>query len=231
MVPLAIWPIRKKVVQHISHALFISHEDPWARQYWWDRWYSWIFIGGPPGRWFVGALLGFRASKRYSRSAGVTPGRLMDGSFIDRPHARLVLIAAAGALLGVFALVGALHRGSYVSGNDTWALLQVMAIVTTRDVLKGQTALDSIRARVRKGARFGKFMTIPSKASSQTRGAASGIDVAPPQYIPPSSPLAPRTYQIPPHERLYDLGRRENWQRVWRSSLFPSSSVQSWYVS
>ncbi|KZV74577.1 hypothetical protein PENSPDRAFT_647988 [Peniophora sp. CONT] len=211
MVPLAIWPIWNKVVQHVSHALFISHEDPWARQYWWDRWYSWIFIGGPPGRWFTGAILGFRASKRYSNNAGVLPGTMMDGSFVDRPHARLVLIVAAGALLGAFAFV--------------------MAIVTTRDILKGQTALDSIRARVRRGPtgpRSGKFVTLPSKVSSQNRGAASGVDLITPQYIPPSSPLAPRTYQIPSHERLYDLGWRENWRRVWRSPLFPSSSMQPW---
>ncbi|VDB99888.1 unnamed protein product [Peniophora sp. CBMAI 1063] len=206
MVPLAIWPIRKKIVQHVSHALFVSHEDPWARQYWWDQWYSWIFIGGPPGRWFVGAILGFRASKRYSKNIGMFEGSPIDGSFIEEPHARLVIIAAAGSLLGAFAFV--------------------MAIVTTRDLLKGQTALDSIRARVRKGPRYGKFVTIPGQTSPQNRGAASGVDVIAPQCIPPSSPLAPRTYQIPMNERLYDLGWKENWRRVWRSPLFPSSSVQ-----
>ena len=94
-----------KIVQHVQHALFVSHEDPWARQYWWDQWYSWIFIGGPPGRWFLGALLGFRARKRYTRNAGVLSEGFMDGSFVERPHARLVLIAAAGSLLGVFAFV------------------------------------------------------------------------------------------------------------------------------
>lgn len=106
-----------------------------------------------------------------------------------------------------------------------------MAIVTTRDLLKGQTALDSIRARVRspRGPRSGKFVTMPGRSSSQNRAAASGVDLIAPQYNLPSSSLAPRTYQIPLHERLYDLGWRENWRRVWRTPLF--SPAQPWYAS
>lgn len=103
-----------KALQHVQHALFVSHEDPWARQYWWDQWYSWIFVGGPPGRWFMGAILGFKASKRYARNAGLPQGALLDGTFVDQPHARLVLIVAAGSLLGAFALVSAYYDAAFL---------------------------------------------------------------------------------------------------------------------
>ncbi|KAI0251775.1 hypothetical protein BJV78DRAFT_1282236 [Lactifluus subvellereus] len=59
-VPLASLPILPMLRAHVVSALAVSHADAWATDVWWDRPYSWILCGGPPGRWVVGTLLGLR---------------------------------------------------------------------------------------------------------------------------------------------------------------------------
>ncbi|KAF8075035.1 DHHC palmitoyltransferase-domain-containing protein, partial [Lyophyllum atratum] len=53
-------PIAHVLQRHVSSALSVSKNDPWARKLWWDWYGSWIFFGGPFGRWIWGTVLGFR---------------------------------------------------------------------------------------------------------------------------------------------------------------------------
>ena len=92
LVPVAAvvgWlPILPRVLAHISLSLSVSRADEWCREFWWDPWYTWIFIGGPPGRYIIGSFLGFRLLKR-ERGPGEDS---FPGSVIELPHLRLVLM-------------------------------------------------------------------------------------------------------------------------------------------
>lgn len=60
-------------------ALSASQQNEWIRSNWWDKWYSWLFFGGPPGRWIVGTVLGVRdlqarESAARSQEIGYHPG-------------------------------------------------------------------------------------------------------------------------------------------------------------
>ena len=73
--------------------------DPHTRQVWWDCWYSWVVVGGPPGRWIVGLFLGLRIIRRSSSEVY----RL--GDMIRYPNVSLVAVAGSGALLALFTTV------------------------------------------------------------------------------------------------------------------------------
>jgi hypothetical protein len=99
-VPLASLPTLPMLRIHVIAALAASHADAWATDVWWDRLYSWIIFGGPPGRWVVGTLLGFRMLRTQR-----TPEPWFSGSLISQPHARLVVLIGTSILLWLFAVV------------------------------------------------------------------------------------------------------------------------------
>jgi hypothetical protein len=107
-VPTVLLPIRHELARHVCSALAASRADAFARAYWWDGWWSWIFVGGPPGRWIVGTMLGFRILRR-----GRGETAWFDGSFIVLPHMRLALLVGAASLLCVFTLVSPVRHSWY----------------------------------------------------------------------------------------------------------------------
>jgi len=99
MVPWAIVGVWSPLLSHIISALSASTMDLPTRQMWWDRWYSWVVIGGPPGRWIVGLFLGLRIIRR-------PPSDVYQlGDMIRYPSVSLVAIAGSGALLALFTTV------------------------------------------------------------------------------------------------------------------------------
>lgn len=99
-VPLASLPILAVLKSHVVAALAASHADTWVTDVWWDRPYSWVLCGGPPGRWIVGTLLGFHMLR-----ARRIPEPWLSGCVIAQPHARIVILVGAAALLWIFSVV------------------------------------------------------------------------------------------------------------------------------
>jgi hypothetical protein len=97
-------PILPRALDHISLALSVSRADEWCRKFWWDPWYSWIFIGGPPGRYIVGSFLGFRLLKKERGPEDNFPGNV-----IELPHLRLVLMLLFSV---IFVALSMVCRGS-----------------------------------------------------------------------------------------------------------------------
>ena len=100
-VPLAILPVVSILRAHVIAALAASRADPWATAVWWSRIYSWIFCGGPAGRWVIGTLLGFRVL----REQRISEPSWLSGSLVAQPHARVVILAGGATLLWLFAVV------------------------------------------------------------------------------------------------------------------------------
>ncbi|EJD07382.1 uncharacterized protein FOMMEDRAFT_73168 [Fomitiporia mediterranea MF3/22] len=55
---ISVFPIMPLLWGRIMQGLALSRKTTWIKEMWWNRWYSWLLIGGPPGRWVVGTLLG-----------------------------------------------------------------------------------------------------------------------------------------------------------------------------
>jgi hypothetical protein len=89
---------------HIMDALSASMTDPHTRQVWWDCWYSWVFIGGPPGRWMVGLVLGLRLVRKPAS------GVYQLGDMIRYPNISLTVITGIGTLLALFTMVCFMYR-------------------------------------------------------------------------------------------------------------------------
>jgi palmitoyltransferase len=100
-VPLASLPLLPLLRTHVIAALAASHADPWATAVWWNRPYSWIFCGGPAGRWVVGTLLGFRVL----REQRIPEPSWFSGSLVAQPHACMVVLVGAATLFWLFAVV------------------------------------------------------------------------------------------------------------------------------
>ena len=100
-VPLASLPLLPPLRKHVVAALAASHADAWTTNIWWSRPYSWIVCGGPAGRWVVGTLLGFRVL----RGQRIPETSWFKGSLVAQPHARVVILVSAAALLWLFAVV------------------------------------------------------------------------------------------------------------------------------
>ncbi|KAJ6496767.1 DHHC palmitoyltransferase-domain-containing protein [Mycena vulgaris] len=111
-------PIRHTLARHMSLALSVSQRDEWAKQFWWNWYGSWIFFGGPLGRWIFGMALGFRILKAERKS---------DLPLIEQPNLRLFTISSLGLLLSFFTLA--------------------LALWTIRDILRGMTTLDAMQGR------------------------------------------------------------------------------------
>jgi hypothetical protein len=100
-VPLATLPLLPVLRTHVIAALAASHADVWTTDIWWNRPYSWILCGGPPGRWIVGILLGFRVLREQRIP---DPGWL-SGSLVAQPYARLVILVGIAAMIWLIAVV------------------------------------------------------------------------------------------------------------------------------
>jgi len=210
-VPLASLPVLPILKSHVVAALAASHADTWITDVWWDRPYSWVLCGGPPGRWIVGTLLGFRVLR-----ARRIPEPWLSGSVIAQPHARVVILVGAAALLWIFSVS--------------------MTVAIARDVTRGLTTLDSLRFTVpRRGnaARrtAGRFVCIPyssrpiSSANSSAIHTTSGA-----RWNTPGPRNAHCVYPVLAEERVYDLGWRENWRRLLKQPLFDNTQhrVYNW---
>ncbi|KAH8983289.1 DHHC palmitoyltransferase-domain-containing protein [Lactarius akahatsu] len=188
-VTLPILPVLKG---HVVAALAVSHADTWITDVWWDRPYSWILCGGPPGRWVVGTLLGFRVLRERR-----VPEPWLSGSVIAQPHARIVILVGAAALLWIFSVS--------------------MTVAVARDVTRGLTTLDSIRVRVpRRGnparTTTGRFVCIPYSCNQISLANASAIHTTSgAQWNSPGSRNSHLVYPVLTGERVYDLG--------WRAKL------------
>ncbi|KAJ7035636.1 DHHC palmitoyltransferase-domain-containing protein [Mycena alexandri] len=115
---VVLLPIYPTLLRHMSLALTTSHVDAWANQVWWDWYGSWIFFGGPFGRWIFGMALGFRILKTQ---------RKPDLPLIEQPSLRLFVICALGLLFSVFTLT--------------------LALWTMKDLVRGLTTLDGMQER------------------------------------------------------------------------------------
>jgi hypothetical protein len=99
MVPWAVAGVWGVLSSHILNALSASVMDPHTCRVWWDRWYSWVVVGGPPGRWIVGLFLGLRLTQR-------PPSEVHQlGDMIRYPSISLVVIAGSATLFAVFTTV------------------------------------------------------------------------------------------------------------------------------
>jgi hypothetical protein len=210
-VPLASLPLLPILRTHVIAALAASHADPWATAVWWNRPYSWIFCGGPPGRWVVGTLLGFRVL----REQRIPEPSWLSGSLVTQPHARMVILVGAATLLWLFAVA--------------------MTIVVAVGVTRSQTTLDSACTRSGNTARTitNRFVCIPYSDTPDSFGSTSAVQWTP---ATPGDRHEPhnthRTHPILITERVYDLGWRENWRRVMAQPLFdhgmPCQGVYKW---
>jgi len=111
-------PVYRPLLRHISLALTVSDRDAWANEVWWDWYGSWIFFGGPFGRWIFGMVLGFRILKTQRKA---------DLPLIEQPNLRLFAICALGLVFSLFTLT--------------------LAVWTMKDQLRGLTTLDTMQER------------------------------------------------------------------------------------
>ncbi|KIY48136.1 hypothetical protein FISHEDRAFT_65864 [Fistulina hepatica ATCC 64428] len=124
IVALCLFPVTDRLWSHVRAALTASRADPWTNEHWWSWFGSWIFIGGPIGRWVVGTVLGFRVLKQQR------PAQSYPGIVIEYPHLRIVAAAWVAAVLSLICLG--------------------LMFVTLRYVLRGQTTLEALRPYVSK---------------------------------------------------------------------------------
>ncbi|KAJ6581182.1 DHHC palmitoyltransferase-domain-containing protein [Mycena capillaripes] len=115
---VSVIPIYPTLLRHMSLALSVSRHNTWANEVWWDWFGSWIFFGGPFGRWIFGIALGFRILKTQ---------RKPDLPLIEQPNLRLFTICAIGLVFSLFTLTLA-----------AWII---------KDLLRGLTTLDAMQER------------------------------------------------------------------------------------
>ncbi|KAJ6485858.1 DHHC palmitoyltransferase-domain-containing protein [Mycena sanguinolenta] len=123
---VSMLPVYRPLMRHMALALDVSHRDAWANQVWWDWYGSWIFFGGPLGRWIFGMALGFRVLKTERRA---------DLPLLEQPSLRLFSISALGLIFSLFTLT--------------------LALWTIKDLLRGLTTLDTMQeSRQKQAPRF-----------------------------------------------------------------------------
>lgn len=118
---IAVLPILRQMANHIRLALSVSQADPWTKRVWWNWFGSWVFVGGPFGRWAVGTILGFRILKSNRHEID----EHFPGSIVEQPHLRIIVVAGFGSMLCLFAMViptFKLHRKS----SDTYPSFRVL---------------------------------------------------------------------------------------------------------
>jgi palmitoyltransferase len=201
---IAVLPILRLMASHIYLALEVSQADPWARRVWWDWFGSWIFLGGPIGRWVVGTILGFRILKAdRNEIKGHLPGHV-----VEQPHLRIIVVAGFGSILCLFAMV---TLTLFIHHHQSRYCIQGLAVLITWNVLRGQTSLDTYRPSRR---------TLNSSKPYDTLVCIPGQESAAPTQTDTSKP---NVYQVFPGERLYDLGWFRNVKQVASQPLFCDS--------
>jgi len=116
-VPWAVAGVWGALSSHILTALSASTMDPHTRRVWWDNWYSWVVVGGPPGRWIVGIFLGLRITRRPQSEVHQL------GDMIRYPSISLVVIAGSGTLFALFTTVCSMYLlfiGADIKGSRYW---------------------------------------------------------------------------------------------------------------
>jgi len=93
-------PALPTLASHVSSALALSRADPWTLSVWWNRNGSWVFFGGPFGRWPFGIFLGFVQLKATRDPPGNFPGQV-----VEQPHLRMAALASIGFLVSLIAVV------------------------------------------------------------------------------------------------------------------------------
>ena len=116
-VPWAVAGVWGALSSHILNALSVSTMDPHICRVWWDNWYSWVVVGGPPGRWIVGLFLGLRITRRTHSEV------YQLGDMIRYPSISLVVIAGSGVLFAFFTTVCPMYPlciNTDVKGSRHW---------------------------------------------------------------------------------------------------------------
>jgi hypothetical protein len=98
---IAVLPIMQPTANNIYLALSVSQADPWTNRVWWDWLGSWVFVGGPFGRWAIGAIFGFRILKANRHELD----EQLLGHVVEHPHLRIIVVACFGSMLCLFAIV------------------------------------------------------------------------------------------------------------------------------
>ncbi|PVG04500.1 hypothetical protein CPB86DRAFT_1022 [Serendipita vermifera] len=85
---------------HVNEALRVSYANDYANDMWWHRWYSWVLVAGPFGRWPVGVAYGYILLARQSQPS------LFDspGSLIIEPSITLYMVLLVANALSLFTL-------------------------------------------------------------------------------------------------------------------------------
>ncbi|KAH8116255.1 DHHC palmitoyltransferase-domain-containing protein [Phellopilus nigrolimitatus] len=120
LVVTAVSPIIPLLCNRIIQALHVSRRSQWITKNWWDRWYSWYFVGGPPGRWIIGILLGVWELRESEADSGDLEHF---GYEIASPGVALLVTIGFASLLAIFACV--------------------MLVSTLRNIFLGRTSVES----------------------------------------------------------------------------------------
>jgi len=149
---------------------------------WWDWYGSWIFFGGPFGRWIFGMALGFRVLKAQRRA---------DLPLLEQPSLRLFAICSVALVFSLFALI--------------------LAIWTLKDLLRGLTTLDAMQER-RPEQAPPRFVCIPRNASCSPRDDGAEEDNTDDEIARCSKVVAvllgERLYDLGPWANLRDIFER-----------------------
>ncbi|KAF9462912.1 DHHC palmitoyltransferase-domain-containing protein [Collybia nuda] len=138
---VAIAPVFPVLLRQISLAIDVSKSDPWAAEKWW-KWYgSWVFFGGPFGRWFWGTIMGVRILKASGHDYR------LPGNVVEQPHIRIIVIATPTMIISLFSLG--------------------LALMSTRTMLRGMTTIETMKHQPSQSNsnnnKFERFVCIPAQ--------------------------------------------------------------------
>lgn len=100
VVLIGVTPVLSCQWKHASLAIQTSYGDPWAQKNWWDWYGSWIFVGGPVGRYFIGTMFGFNLLAK-----SLPPQTFSLGRAIIEPRLSVAILISVAFFLGFFTLV------------------------------------------------------------------------------------------------------------------------------
>ncbi|KAG8869207.1 hypothetical protein FRB97_001495 [Tulasnella sp. 331] len=176
-------------------AYHVSTTDPWILENWWGWRWSWICLGGPPGRYLTAVVFGYRELQRERARNG--PMDIELGSMVREPSLSLLFLVLMGLVLAWFTIA--------------------LAVGTLYDVGRGLTSVDTMRqAGLRDGQIPPRLVWIPSSLNPPT---------TPELDETLATPLVPRgaCCEVFPEERPYDLGWRKNLTALWEPEPMISS--------
>ena len=188
---LGICPVVSVLFARFQKALALSHATPWIEDRWWSSWYSWILVGGPFGRWGIGAGLGLREILKQEATSFY---HTYPGYAIEHADLGIFVVVFFAMLLSSFAMVSITGLVHLVTTND---FEKVMALATARDISNGKNTLDGVRTKKnRSGRTHCRYLCLPSNGD---RGKC--------------------VLELDPEDRLYDLGIIENWRSFLRLAM------------